>query len=80
MAEVKLTGTTPGCALRTPDYKYIIHRGDPVEQLFDMRNDPGETKNLAGEAAGADVLAEHRALLRRVRSRLDLAPNAPETI
>ena len=77
MAEVKLTGATPGYALRTPDHKYITYQGDPVEQLFDMRNDPGETRNLAGEAASADVLAEHRALLRHARSRLDLAPNAP---
>jgi choline-sulfatase len=77
LAEVKLTGTTPGYALRTPDHKYIVHKGDPVEQLFDMRNDPGETKNLAGEAGSADLLAEHRKLLRHVRARLDLAPGAP---
>lgn len=77
MAEVKLTGTTPGYALRTPGHKYITHTGDPVEQLFDMRNDPGETRNLAAEAGSSGLLADHQKLLRQVRSRLDLAPNAP---
>lgn len=77
MAEVKLTTPTPGYALRTQDYKYIVHKGDPVEQLFDMRNDPGETKNLAADADSAGVLADHRKLLRQTRARLDLAPNAP---
>jgi len=78
MAEVKLTSPKPGRAIRTPDYKYIVYHGDPVEQLFDMRNDPGETKNLAGEAAHASALEEHRALLREQWSRLAPAPNAPK--
>ena len=77
MAEVKLTTPTPGYALRTPDYKYIVHKGDPVEQLFDMRDDPGETKNLAGDSSSSGVLAEHRKLLWQARSHFDLASNAP---
>jgi len=71
MAEVKLTGPKPGFAIRTPDYKYITYHEDPVEQLFDMRDDPGETKNLAPEGKYTDTLQDHRKLLRECRSRLD---------
>ncbi len=52
-----------GRMVRTPEYKLITYRGDPAEQLFDMRTDPHETVNLAGEAARADVVRElHRRL------------------
>ena len=78
MAEVKLTSATPGFMLRTADYKYILYQGDPVEQLFDMKNDPGEMKNLAPDAKSADILAAHRALLREQWSRMNFAPNAPK--
>lgn len=66
--------TRTGRMIRTQDYKYITYQGDPVEQLFDMRADPGETKNLAGESAHAAALEEHRKLLRDWESRLDVAP------
>lgn len=78
MAEVKLTSPKPGFAIRTPDYKYVTYHGDPVEQLFDMRGDPGETRNLAPEAKHTATLSDHRKLLRQCWSRLDLAPNAPK--
>ncbi|MBT3289418.1 MAG: sulfatase-like hydrolase/transferase [Victivallales bacterium] len=78
LAEVNLSGPQPGYMLRTPDHKYITYHGDPVEQLFDMRSDPGETKNLAGEARHADTLNAHRKLLREQWARLDFAPNAPK--
>ena len=52
--------------LRTPRYKYIVYgSGSPREQLIDLVEDPGEMKNLALEASRAQVLAEHRRLLRR---------------
>ena len=72
MAEVKQIGR----ALRTPDYKYIAFNNDPVEQLFDMKADPGETKNLAVETKYADTLKEHEKMLSELRAKLDLAPNA----
>ena len=51
-----------GNMIRTPGHKYVSYQGDPVEQLFDMRSDPG-TRNLAGDSAHASILAEHQKLL-----------------
>ncbi|MCX7427479.1 MAG: sulfatase-like hydrolase/transferase [Planctomycetia bacterium] len=51
--------------LRTNRYKYVVHAsGTPREQLIDLQKDPGEMKNLASDPARADVLNEHRRLLR----------------
>ncbi len=69
-AEVNKTGRM----IRTPEYKYITYEGDPVEQLFDMQSDPGETRNLAGEGKHADALAAHRKLLTDWEAGLDKAP------
>ena len=66
-----------GRVLRTERYKYTTCLNDPVEQLFDMQNDPGETTNLAPGSQYAAILSEHRQLLREWESRLDVAPNVP---
>ena len=66
-----------GRLLRTPSFKYIVYKDDSVEQLFDMRTDPGETKNLAESSRYTLVLAEHRKMLRDWESRLDVPPNIP---
>ncbi len=52
-----------GRMVRTRDFKYITYYGDPTEQLFDMRVDPGETHSLAFDPAYADVLARLKNLL-----------------
>jgi N-sulfoglucosamine sulfohydrolase len=36
----------------------------PVEELYDLRNDPNETRNLAADPASAEVLKDLRARLR----------------
>ena len=52
--------------VRSEHHKYIVFsEGEPSEQLFDLVTDPGETKNLAGEAAAGPVLIEHRRLLEQ---------------
>jgi choline-sulfatase len=66
-----------GRIVRTQRYKYVSYRGDPVDQLFDMHTDPGETRNLADETQYALTVAEHRELLRRWEARLEVAPNVP---
>jgi arylsulfatase A-like enzyme len=40
--------------------------GGPAVQLFNLRDDPGETKDLAGEHP--DKVAELKAMLERIRS------------
>ena len=50
--------------VRTKRSKYMVFPGaEPSEMLFDLRSDPGETRNLAGEAAMAGELERHRQLL-----------------
>jgi len=69
--------TNTGRMVRTKDWKYITYKDDAVEQLFDMRNDPGETKNLAASSRYAATLAEHQKLLRDWENQLDVPPNVP---
>jgi len=68
-----------GRMVRTQRYKYITYKDDPVEQLFDMTDDPGETKNLATGSKYASTLSEHRRILKDWEARLDVASNVPNT-
>jgi len=50
-----------GRMIRTKDFKYyIFDHGKQPEMLIDMKNDPGEMENLAGNPDYEKVLAEHR--------------------
>ena len=50
--------------VRTKKYKYMVFRTAPeAEMFFDMEADPGEMKNLAGDAASAAEVGRHRRLL-----------------
>jgi len=52
--------------VRTDRTKYIVYQsGSPREQLIDLTQDPGEMKNLASDPACAEVLKEHRWLLKQ---------------
>ena len=51
--------------LRTDDFKYVaLDKGELREQLIDMKNDPGEMKNLAMDEDYRKVLEEHRNYLK----------------
>jgi arylsulfatase A-like enzyme len=65
-AEVQVVGRV----IRTPQYKYVRYNGDPVEQLFDMQADPGETRNLYADSRYASVVTDHRKLLSDWESKL----------
>ena len=55
----------PGLLARTAGFTYIIcAAGKNPEQLFDIRADPGQTRNLAQHRDYQSVLAEHRQVLR----------------
>lgn len=55
---------TLGWSLRTPEFKYVMYdKGRYREQLYDMRRDRGETRNLAMESTYAETLAQHRRML-----------------
>lgn len=50
--------------IRTARYKYVVYeKGTRREQLIDLKNDPGEMENLAGQSAYDQILKEHRRLL-----------------
>jgi len=54
-----------GRMVRSDRYKYCIYdTGKRRQALFDMQNDPGETKNLATAPLYAKVLNQHRAHLK----------------
>ncbi|MHB9037243.1 MAG: sulfatase family protein [Armatimonadota bacterium] len=61
-----------GRIVRTPQYKYVMFKGDPVEQLFDMRHDPWETTNLAETGKCGSVIQDHQKLLREWNVKMDV--------
>ena len=76
---VSEVSTNTGRMVRTEGYKYITYKDNLVEQLFDMKTDPGETKNLAASSRYASVLAEHRTLLKHWEARLDVPSSVPNS-
>jgi len=48
--------------LRTPDWKYVFTPQD-IDELYDLRRDPGELRNLADEPQHTELLAALRARL-----------------
>ena len=59
-----------GRMLRTDRFKYVVYStGSGREQLFDLREDPGEMFNLVNEPSYASELREHRRLISDWASR-----------
>ncbi|MCA9270187.1 MAG: sulfatase-like hydrolase/transferase, partial [Planctomycetales bacterium] len=63
-------------ALRKGDWKAVrtglMQRGEHKTQLYNLAQDPGETKDVAAEHA--DVVAELEALMRKSHTRSKLFP------
>ncbi len=61
-----LIGGAQGRCVRTGRYKYVAYdSGANGEQFFDLKNDPGEMRNLIADPGAAAQLARHRRLLRQ---------------
>ena len=56
--------------VRTKDYKLIIYPAAGKTQLFDIRNDPWELKNLAGNAKYAPRIAELKQRLKQLQKEV----------
>lgn len=58
-----------GRMIRTENFKYyIFDQGKRPEMLIDMKNDPGEMENLAGNSNYRQVLTEHRNLFAQYKN------------
>jgi arylsulfatase A-like enzyme len=62
-----------GHMLRTDQYKYIRYDNDPTVQLFDMKKDPWETKNLAEDSASDGLVKDHHRTLEDFEKNMKLA-------
>ncbi len=64
---------------RTRDHKYIHYdnSGKPMEELFDLRNDPWETVNQVANPEYAEVLAQLRKAMADWNATTDHAPLLP---
>jgi len=60
-----------GRMLRTARYKYIMYREGNGEELYDLHEDPGETRTLINDPRYAGALAEHRQLLQEYLQATD---------
>ena len=64
----------PSEGVRTDEWKYLRYVSDPsIEELYNLREDPQETNNLAGDPGHEEMLAELRAKLILLAERYDLA-------
>jgi arylsulfatase A-like enzyme len=62
--------TMQGRAVRSSRYKYVrFSTGARPEMLFDLKLDPGETRNLAGDETSGRELNRHRELLQEWQAR-----------
>lgn len=67
-------------ALRTDDHKFIQYHGVwDVDELYDLKNDPGETRNLIFEPAHTERIRDLRVRLGRML-REDDAERVPFTL
>ena len=54
--------------VRSEHWRYI-HYADGSEELYDMRKDPNEWKNLASDPQFASIIAEHRAQMPQTSAK-----------
>jgi arylsulfatase A-like enzyme len=54
--------------VRSENWRYIVY-ADGSQELYDMRNDPNEWTNLAGESKYASIIREHRKWLPKVNEK-----------
>lgn len=79
VTETRFDGSkTRGWMVRTERYKYVLYdKGRYREQLFDMLDDRGETRNLMMEKEYEEVAQQHRDILSRFMSQYRVHPTRP---
>ena len=73
ITETRFDGSkTRGWMVRTERYKYVLYdKGRHREQLFDMKNDRGETRNLM-------MAQQHRDILEKYMNTYKIRPTRPK--
>jgi arylsulfatase A-like enzyme len=62
--------------VRTDGWKYLRYIDDPsIEELYDLREDPGEMNNLANATDHQETMAELRARLEQLAMRYSASRN-----
>lgn len=64
-------GTEPHYGVRTERYKLIYFHRINQWELFDLKNDPHELKNIVNDTKNAKLMAELKTELTRLRKELD---------
>ncbi len=66
----------PACqGIRTERWKYITYpERDDIDELFDLREDPYETRNLAADPRHSSLLSEMRRRLERQKEQVGFKP------
>jgi arylsulfatase A-like enzyme len=59
----------PARMIRTHEWKYVYRHAEGPDELFDLRSDPDERRNLASEAAYAEQMRELKASMDEWFSR-----------
>lgn len=68
-----------GRIVRTPQFKYVQVGDDPVRQLFDLKADPWEMKNLHDDPKHAGTMRDHERLLKEWNARMAVVEPTPPT-
>jgi N-acetylglucosamine-6-sulfatase len=63
--QLKHGGPPPYVAIRTPRYLYVKYRYRGWQELYDLRRDPYELRNVAADPADAKTVASLRRTLQR---------------
>jgi arylsulfatase A-like enzyme len=72
---VSETSSSTARMVRTRQYKYVQYEQDDTRQLFDMRADPLETRNLIDEPDLQDVAIRHEQLARQWKEAMIWDPD-----
>lgn len=65
----------PSEGIRTNEWKYLRYVNEPsIEELYNLREDPEETKNLAGDSGYSERLAALRAEFELLAERYSRVP------
>lgn len=80
ITETRFDGSkTRGWVVRSENYKYVLYdKGRNREQLFDMKNDRGEMRNLVMENTYNKVLQMHRDILEKWMNTYQIKPTRPK--